>query len=270
MEVFGSFFPNSGGKYKGEDNMERMKERQLARGPYQWLRVSPLLTVFTFCVVMSLELGDLFCGNIYYCKDNSSLMISAICGVLISALWHLLLLQYIRSDRSELVRKHGKQALIYAGGRTAVPLAIIFLDLLAGLGGSLACWTIPILIILWLTNSSSGLQQVETDLPGPENISSIEEVAMKNENHADILNEILTGLQSEDDRDVLIAISKLAGIQEVNAAIMHELEALSTEDDNPEIRSEAQAALNKLKGPSRNRLAKSGGYPARYPECVEK
>jgi hypothetical protein len=248
MEVFGSFFPNSGGKYKGEDNMERMKERQLARGPYQWLRVSPLLTVFTFCVVMSLELGDLFCGNIYYCKDNSSLMISAICGVLISALWHLLLLQYIRSDRSELVRKHGRQALIYAGIRTAVPLAIIFLDLSAGLGGSLACWTIPILIILWLTNSSSGLQQVETDLPGPENISSIEEVAMKNENHADILNEILTGLQSEDDRDVLIAISKLAGIQEVNAAIMHELEALSTEDDNPEIRSEAQAALNKLKG----------------------
>lgn len=247
MEVFGSFFPTSGGKYKGENKMERMNEKQSARGPYLWLRVSPLLTVFTFYVVMSLQPGDLFCGNIYYCNYNSSLMISAICGVLISALWHLLLLQYVRSDRSELVRKHGRQALIYAGIRTAVPLAVIFFDLLTKAGGSLACWTIPILVILWLTNSSSGLQQVETDLPEPEPISSIDEVAMKNENHADILNEILNGLQSEDEKDVLIALSKLDDIREVNVAIMQELETLSLEDNISEIRSRAQAALNKLK-----------------------
>lgn len=247
MEVFGSFSSNSAGKYEGEIKMERMKEKQLARGPYVWLRVSPLLTVPTFYGVMSLELGYIFCANITHCTYDTALMINAICGVLISALWHLLLLQYVRSDKSELVRKHGRQALIYAGIRTAIPLAVIFFDLLTGAGGTLACWTIPILTILWLVNSNSGLKQVEVDLPEPEPTLSIDEVAMKNENHTDILDEILAGLQSDEDGDVFIAISKLAGIQNVNTAILHELEALSLEDDKPDIRSKAQTVLTRLK-----------------------
>jgi hypothetical protein len=70
---------------------------------------------------------------------------------------------------------------------------------------------------------------------------------MNNEKHTDILNEILSGLQSEEDQDVFIALSKLAEVQEVNAAIMNELSALLLEDDNPDIRSKAQTVWNRLK-----------------------
>jgi hypothetical protein len=88
---------------------------------------------------------------------------------------------------------------------------------------------------------------VEIDRSEPETISSIDEVAMKNEDHTDMLNDILTGLQSEEEKDVLIAISKLDNIQEVNAAIMNKLEALSLEDHNPDIYTKVQAALTRLK-----------------------
>jgi hypothetical protein len=70
---------------------------------------------------------------------------------------------------------------------------------------------------------------------------------MKNEDHTDVLNDILTGLQSEEEKDVLIAISKLDDIQEVNAAIMNKLEAFSLEDHNPDIYTKVQAALTRLK-----------------------
>ncbi len=227
--------------------MDRFKEKQLARGPYLWLRASPLLTVFTFYMVISFSPAEFFCSNLFQCSYNTVTMINAVCGVLISALWHLILLQYISSDKSSIVHKHGRQALIYAGIRTAIPLGAILFDLLTEAGGALACWTIPILIVLWVVNSNSGLKQVELDIPESENTASTIEVVMTEENQENVLAQILEGLQSEDDVAVFQAIMTLNGIQKGNDAILHELEALASEDENPDIRRDSQEALDKLK-----------------------
>ena len=69
---------------------------------------------------------------------------------------------------------------------------------------------------------------------------------MTEDNKIDFLNQILAGLQSDDDVSVFQALMKLNGLQEVNDAILHELAALAVEDENPEIRKDSQALLDKL------------------------
>jgi hypothetical protein len=249
--------------------MDVNKEKQLARGPYLWLRASPLLTVFTFYLVSNFGPADIFCTGNFKCDYNVSSMINALIGVLVSALWHLILLQYIRGDRGDLVRKHGMQALMYAGIRTAIPLGVVILDMILGAGGLLACWTIPILIILWVVNSNTGLKQVELDFPGSENrkSASVIEVNMTEENRQDVLSQILTGLQSEDDVAVLQAIMKLNSIQEVNEEILHELEMLAIEDENSDIRKDSQAVLDKLRSKPDAELS-APQFAATTPEAI--
>ena len=76
-----------------------------ALGPYRWLGWSPLLTIPTLFILL-------------FSFYDSGVFVA----VLLSALWHLLLLQYTSKTQSTFVRWHGRQALMLAGIRTAIPL----------------------------------------------------------------------------------------------------------------------------------------------------
>jgi tetratricopeptide (TPR) repeat protein len=157
-------------------------ERQTARKWYRWLWFSPLLTIPTLLFLSSATYSltyDLICPQgwqncsydyaIHY-KLRWSL---AIVG---SALWHLILLIPARNKDSTFVRWHGRQAMILAGVRTAVPLACI-----VTFNSELyALLSILILIPIWLFGTLWGQRQAtrgdcslmrwkgrEESLPGP-------------------------------------------------------------------------------------------------------
>jgi len=111
MEPYFAIFNRS--QRKGIYNfMDTATEKRLSRAPYNWLRVSPLATVITLFIINGIDPGAILCGR---CSGSAAMGVTFIIGVLVSALWHLLLLQYVNNPESELVRKHGRQALIYAG-----------------------------------------------------------------------------------------------------------------------------------------------------------
>ncbi len=102
---------------------------------YRWLWRSPLLTVPTVSVLGSIILtlnGRLSCSP--DCP-NSTLRLAHMVGysvaILGSGMWHLTLLRAATHRQSAFVRWHGRQALILAGVRTAIPLGFFFADFFA-------------------------------------------------------------------------------------------------------------------------------------------
>ena len=77
-------------------------------------------------------------------------------AVLGSAAWHLILLVPVRDKDYAFVRWHGRQALLLAGARTAVP-AVLGL-LIGGYGPLLA---IPILLAIWFGGTLWGQLQAK-------------------------------------------------------------------------------------------------------------
>lgn len=173
--------------------------------------------------------------------------ITFIIGVLVSAFWHLLLLQYVNNQESELVRKHGRQALIYAGIRTGIAFGAALLEALTGASGVIACLSIPILMLLWFFNSSAGYKEVERDLPEPA--KAIVEPRPLTEKRTETFAKILEGLQSPDDVVVFIALDNLKEISRPSQEILKELELLAGKDDNQYIQKEARAILDRTKEP---------------------
>ena len=87
--------------------MNRKKELQLAKAPYNWLKASPLLTIPTLFIIASIAAySDAFyylCSGNFDCGNNGREAMEYGVGVLVSALWHLLLLQYVKyHSNSEL------------------------------------------------------------------------------------------------------------------------------------------------------------------------
>ena len=104
-------------------------EIQTARKWYRWLWFSPLLTIPTFIIlIFPLDpfLYNLICpmGN---CDIDTSYRLAGVLAVLVSCLWHLVLLNPSFDKKTEFVRWHGRQALLLAGVRTATPLAFILI-----------------------------------------------------------------------------------------------------------------------------------------------
>lgn len=120
-------------------------EERSARNWYWWLWLSPLLTVPTLLAILS---------PLY---NPGPLIIAT--GVLGSALWHLVLLIPALGRRSEFVRWHGRQALMLAGLRTAVPLLFLAYDATQGGYGDFALWSIPFLLLVWLFGTIWGRRQ---------------------------------------------------------------------------------------------------------------
>lgn len=243
----------------------KTSEERLAKGAYNWLRASPLVTVITLYLVASFGFGygicfrfSPICGDDFYYSSIAE-YINYGFGIIVSACWHFLLLQYVNNKDSEFVRKHGRQALIYAGIRTGTALGGLLLDFFLGASGVLTCITIIVLFILWIVQTNSGLASIKKELEENPNISrenisqsiaiSIEQprIYLTDENRAETLNEILQNLQSEDDVTVLHAISKLNEVQESNAEILKQLESLADVHANTDVRMDARVTLNALK-----------------------
>jgi hypothetical protein len=99
-------------------------ERRTARNWYLWLWLSPLLTLPTLGLLLFQGIGhDLICRG-GACDWDAADRVTLLIAVLGSALWHLILLIPALDKEHPFVRWHGGQALLLAGVRTAVPLAV--------------------------------------------------------------------------------------------------------------------------------------------------
>ena len=137
-------------------------DRKRARNWYWWLWLSPLLTVPTLGLLYSLGSGLSWTllgssrpgsGSVAGILIERAAILIAVLG---SALWHLVLLVPARDKEYAFVRWHGRQALLLAGVRTAVP-AVLGL-LIGGYGPLLA---IPILLAIWFGGTLWGQLQAK-------------------------------------------------------------------------------------------------------------
>lgn len=115
-------------------------ETRRARNWYWWLWISPLFTLPTYAIALILA----------YFSD-----LRTVTALLLSALWHLVLLIPSLNKQSDFIRWHGRQALMLAGIRTAVPVVLaLFLG-----GGRGTLWSILILLAVWLFGTRWGQKQ---------------------------------------------------------------------------------------------------------------
>ena len=241
--------------------MQKPSEERLAKAAYNWLRVSPFITVLTLFFIYSFDIASFVCNSLA-CDYHTTDMLNLAFGVLGSALWHLILLQYVTNKDSEFVRKHGRQALIYAGVRTAVPLGGVVIAYFSSDSGAISCLVIAIFFVLWFVLPNAGMAQIKRELENDTTISRDNvviqtpsfpneiigtDISLSSSQQGEFLEQILDELQSKNDDTVLSAILKLGQIQKSNAEILKELETLADEDENMNIRIEARAILNSLK-----------------------
>jgi hypothetical protein len=135
-------------------------DRKRARNWYWWLWLSPLLTVPTLLLLNGLVSGLLWAllgpswpgsgGAIHIIVERAAIL----AAVLGSAAWHLILLVPARDKEYAFVRWHGRQALMLAAIRTAIPAALGLL--IAGYGALLS---IPILLAIWFGGTLWGQLQ---------------------------------------------------------------------------------------------------------------
>ncbi|HRQ23697.1 MAG TPA: hypothetical protein PLF42_09760, partial [Anaerolineales bacterium] len=253
--------------------MQRPPEEhiKLARGAYNWLRISPILTIPTLLIIVGMDLAFNICRSYYnVCYLQSGETINYTLGVLGSALWHLILLQYV-NNKDGFVRRHGQQALIYAGVRTGIALGGVALDYFAGAGfGGGACIAILILVLLWFALPALGMSNIKREIGIEEEAPAVPsaasyipgnsvEVEMSemddNENKAmpletasdkpeEILKEILGALKSVDPEKKISAMARLRTLTFSSEAIRSELEILALKGGNAEVRRSALAALD--------------------------
>jgi hypothetical protein len=119
-------------------------ERQKARNWYWWLWLSPLVTLLTLTWLVTLH-------------PEAAVTPLAVLG---SALPHLILLVPALNRKSAFVRWHGRQALLLAAARTAVP--IVFVAVFGSEG--LALLAVPILIAVWAIGTVRGQLQAARGL----------------------------------------------------------------------------------------------------------
>jgi hypothetical protein len=122
--------------------------------PYSWLWLSPVLTVPTLLVI---DVGgtlvhELIGGLVWRSNNRSVGEMIPFAAVVLSALWHLILLSWA-FDCRVFVRWHARQALAVAGLRTAAALLAVRL-----VGGALSAF--PVLIMIWLVTNVWGRRQV--------------------------------------------------------------------------------------------------------------
>jgi len=102
--------------------MDVKTEIKTAKDWYNWLWLSPMLTIPTLIFVyIRLE-------NIIWSSSLDDIqwtfIVIGLVSVLVSGLWHLILLIPAVRGGTEFIRWHGKQALLLAGVRTLLALTI--------------------------------------------------------------------------------------------------------------------------------------------------
>lgn len=246
-------------------NVSLMEARK-AISAYNWLRISPLITIFTLLFVVSMGIGNALCNNLIIdenCYYGLRAALNLIIGVLVSALWHLNLLQYANDKDSEFVQAHGRKALSMAGIRTGVAFVGVVLYSFVQVD-SLILLTIVVLIILWIGNASTGAKLTDElkpvlqagaatvyapSVPVNQTQSTGREFVM--ESNMKTLERILADIQSTDHVTVFAAFQKLKELDEITdplmrQAILKELELLGKDDDNQDIRQDAQMLFDRL------------------------
>jgi len=130
-------------------------DRKRARNWYWWLWLSPLLTVPTLLLLYGFVSGLMWVlagpSRLSYDTAEKAAILAAVLG---SAAWHLILLVPVRDKKSTFVRWHGRQALLLAGVRTAIPTVLGLL-----MGGNGALLSIPILLAIWFGGTLWGQLQ---------------------------------------------------------------------------------------------------------------
>jgi hypothetical protein len=233
--------------------MNLEQELSLAKAPYNWLRVSPIVTIATLFFVASFGIGSAVCyGDLFSCSSDDEMYINIGVGILVSAIWHLLLLQYANNKDSEFIRIHGRRALTFAGIRTAIAILIIVFDWILGTGGALLCPGIAVLLLAWAIQqiTPKEIKEREDVSKQTESVSFILEDTPMTINQED-LAQLHKDLQSEDDVVVILALQKVNAIDKIEdegikQAIWKALELLASTSDNKDIRISAQTALTRL------------------------
>lgn len=130
-------------------------EIKKAKNWYLWLWFSPVFTIPTlfFMFYTFHELSNILCPN-YSCHPFLEYIIAILIPVLISALWHLILLIPALNKECSFVRWHGRQALMLAGIRTIVPMVLALWD-----DDYYILSSIPVLFIIWLVGNIWGRRQ---------------------------------------------------------------------------------------------------------------
>ncbi len=233
--------------------MQKRTEKQIAKGAYRWLWISPFLTVPTYFFLSAVGFDEGI-------------------AILLSALWHLLLLQYINNKEGDFVRWHGLQAALIAGIRTLIPILFLIIN-----GSGFGFVSILLLIIVWAIATPWGNKQAERGdctlakwmgntvtpplddsaeepdqaTPQNHNLSSNQAITTEinmSENKSEkpdvILKDILNGLQSDEIAKRLNAIMQLESLSYSSEAVRNELEKLALHDSNKAVRLEALAALD--------------------------
>src|SRR4030067_3714837 len=100
----------------------------IARKWYRWLWLSPLLTIPSAVLLVSIDPGfQLICGGICLnCALGLRFLVTGLIAILGSALWHLVLLNPALNKQSKFVRWHGLHTLLMAGVRIVIPVAFFF------------------------------------------------------------------------------------------------------------------------------------------------
>jgi len=236
-------------------------ERRLARAAYEWLRISPLATLPTLFIIYHLDFAvQIFHPDVFN-YSNVFGYANLLFGVVVSGLWHLNLLRYVNNPESEFVRRYGRKALKLAAIRTAIPVTAIMFDyLVSGNGVFSYIAVIVLLLILWSGGTKAGLVDIDRELGWAEKEDELASMNSDNDSPSAMLEPILWDLRAENEELRLSALERLDSVRGINTAIRHELELLSDEDDNEQIRRQAQYQLSRFTSapnPSLSQIART-------------
>ncbi len=134
-----------------------MEKARTARNWYWWLWLSPLLTIPSLLILYLSDPGyGWFCAGAWRtCDWAAAERATILAAILGSALWHLVLLIPALNKENPFVRWHGRQALLLAGVRTAIPLSF---GLAIGVDDG-ALLFIPVQLVVWFGGTLWGQLQ---------------------------------------------------------------------------------------------------------------
>ena len=149
-----------------------------ARKWYSWLWLSPIFTIPTLFVLAIVA-------------SFTDFRIATAIGI--SALWHLILLIPALNRKRPFVRWHGRQAILLACVRTAIPLLFVAVS---GETFEALC-AIPFLIVVWLLGTLWGQRQ-----------AACGDCSLLRWFGSDEADEILSGVKRESDEITLDRTTK--------------------------------------------------------------
>lgn len=197
-------------------------EKKKARNWYWWLWLSPLLTIPSLLIVYSADPGyEWVCAaGTLGCNWAAAEKVTILVAVLGSALCHLVLLIPALDSESPFVRWHGRQMLLLAGVRTAVPLGF---GLAFGIDFE-ALWFLPVQLTVWFVGTLWGqIQAARGDcslmrwLGHGELLASLQRAAEEDraeEPDAEALVEIIRSSRDPEERRQALATLEQRGMVE--------------------------------------------------------